>query len=136
MPESLYGAISIASSRVYDAWFWWLFQVVWMDPVEVVFDGAVCGAPFLVWRHYLGETVGVDFRGAIVPVRPMCPVPNVGTSFSLPVSPEKTVYPQVGPLDPVDGSSQHFYHCALIPWALVPEPALVLDSFLSLVLVS
>ena len=44
----------------------------------------------------------------------------------------QTVYPQVGPLDPVDGSSQHFYHCALFPWALVSVPALVLDSFLFL----
>ena len=94
-----------------------------MDPVDVVFDGAVCGAPFLVWRHYFGETVGVC---------PMCPVPNVGASSYLPVPLERTVYPQVGPLDPVDGSSQHFYHCALFPWALVPVPALVLDGFLSL----
>ena len=89
----------------------------------MVFDGAVCGAPFLVWRHYLGETVGVC---------PMCPVPNVGASSYFPVSLERTVYPQVGPLDPVDRSSQHFYHCALFPCALVSVPALVLDSFLLL----
>ena len=94
-----------------------------MDPVGVVFDGAVCGAPFLVWRHCLGETVGV---------RPMCPVPNVGASSYFLVSLERIVYPQVGPLDPVDGSSQHFYHCALFPWALVSVPVLVLDSFLFL----
>ena len=69
----------------------------------------------------------MDFRGAVVTARPMCPVPNVGTSFYLPVPLERTVYPQVGPLDLVDGSSQHFYHCALFPWALVSVPALVLD---------
>ena len=71
----------------------------------------------------LGETVGVC---------PVCPVPNVGASSYIPVPLERTVYPQVGPLDPVDGSSQHFYHCALFPWALVSVPALVLDSFLLL----
>ena len=40
----------------------------------------------------LGETVGV---------RPTCPVPNVGASSCFPVPLERTVYPQVGPLDPV-----------------------------------
>ena len=71
----------------------------------------------------LGETVGV---------RPMCPVPNVGASSYFPVPLERIIYPQVGPLDLVDRSSQHFYHCALFLWALVPVPALVLDSFLFL----
>ena len=69
----------------------------------------------------LGETVGVC---------PVCPVPNVGASSYFPLP--RTVYPQVGPLDPVDESSQHFYHCALFLWALVSVPALVLDSFLFL----
>ena len=64
--------------------------------MEVVFDGAVCGAPFLVWRHYFGETVGVY---------PVCPVPNVGASSCFPVSLELIVCPLVGPLDPGDGSS-------------------------------
>ena len=82
----------------------------------MVFDGAVCGAPFLVWRHCLGETAGVC---------PMCPVPNVGASPSSPGSLERTVYPQVEPLDPVDRSSKNFYHCTLFPWALVSVSALV-----------
>ena len=59
----------------------------------------------LVWGHCLGEAVGV---------RPMYLVPNVDVSSCFPVPLERTVYPQVGPLDPVDGSSQHFYHLSLI----------------------
>ena len=45
---------------------------------------------------FLDETVGV---------RPVCLVPNVGASFYFPVPLERTGYPQVGPLDPVDESS-------------------------------
>ena len=40
----------------------------------------------------LGETVGVCL---------MCPVPNAGASSSFPVPLERTVYPQVGPLNPI-----------------------------------
>ena len=64
----------------------------------------------------MGKTVGVC---------PTCPVPNVGASSCIPVSLERIVCPQVGPLDLIDGPSQHFYHCALFPWALVSAPALV-----------
>ena len=50
---------------------------------------------------------------------------DVGVSSWIPVSLERTVCSQVGPLDPVNESSKHFFHCTLSPWALVSVPALV-----------
>ena len=52
MPESLYGAIRIASSRVCDAWFLWLIQVVWVDPVKVVLTEL-----FVALLSWFGDTI-------------------------------------------------------------------------------
>jgi hypothetical protein len=70
---------------------------------------SVCGA--LSWY---GGTVTVNVQSVFD-----VSCANVGASSCFSVSLERTVYPQVGPLDPVGGSSQHFYHCAWFPWALV-----------------
>ena len=56
----------------------------------------------------------------------------IGASSCFPVSLERTVCPQVGPLDPVNGPSKHICYCVFVRWALVSAPALVLDSFLLL----
>ena len=61
----------------------------------------------LVWGHCLGELCGVS---------PMCPVPMLAPLPDSSVSLERTVYPQVVSLDPIDRSSKHFCHCALFLW--------------------
>ena len=100
------------------------------SPRHRVCDAWFCRCPkwsgWIRWERLVGlfPWFGETILGETVGVCPVCPVPKVGASSYFPVPLERTVYPQVGPLDPVDGSSQHFCHCALfrghlfqrLPW--------------------